>query len=187
MLLSTSPPNTLHYHPAILLASSIIGETLGVWRVPPKWSSLRLLRSFLPPSLYPSSVASQGGVGGVWMSLLSLLSAFVTRHCLRLLSNPRLVARAKLPAGDPEFPPGAPPLPCQGPCRWPCLAGLGMSDRAGGAGSERKQTWHPSCVRSANYTDVRSGPRGPVAQRKDAMQALGARAALQRKPGNSRT
>lgn len=187
MLFSIPPPNTLHYHPAILLASSIIGETLGVWWVPPKWSSSRLLRSFPPPSLYPSSVASQGG-GGVWMSLLSPLSAFVTRHCLRLLSNPRLIARAKLPAGDPEFPPRAPPLHCQGPRRRrPCLAGLGVSDRAGGAGSECKRTWHPSCVRRANYTDVGSGPRGPVAQRKDAMQALGARAALQRKPGNSST
>lgn len=30
-------------------------------------------------------------------------------------------------------------------------------------------------MRRANYTDVGSGPRGPVAQRKDGMQALGAR------------
>lgn len=62
MLLSTPPPNTLHYHPTILLASSICGETL-VWWVPQKWSSSRLLRSFPPPSIYPSSVASQGGRG----------------------------------------------------------------------------------------------------------------------------
>lgn len=173
MLLSTPPPNTLHYHPTILLASSICGETLVRW-VPQKWSSSRLLRSFPPPSIYPSSVASQGG-RGIRMSFLSPLSAFVTRHCLRLLSNPRLVARSKLLAGDPEFPPRASLLHCQDLRPWPCLAGLGVSDRAGGAGSECKQIWHPSCVRRTNYTDVGSGPRGPVAQRKDAMQALGAR------------
>lgn len=78
------------------------------------------------------------------------------------------------------------PSPLWGPAP-PALADFCVSDSGWQrAGSEWKQSWHPSCVRRANYTEVGSGPRGPLLRGRMPCRHR-ERAALQRKWGNSST
>lgn len=119
------------------------------------------------------------------MSLLFTLPVFVTRHCLRLLPNHRVIPRPRLAAGNREFSPWASPFRCGGRRCWPCRcsADCRVSDRDWRrAGSEWKQSWHPSCARRTNYTDVGSGPRGPLLRGRMRCGRR-ERAALQRKRG----
>lgn len=182
---------TLHHHRCY---TSHQQQQALVWWFPQNPSSCRHIRSF-PPTLHPPLLKlpcnqSRGRY-----------ECHTFPHCLTLWSDivwgsrqtPALSPHPGRQQGTPrlhlEAPPWASP-PCSGGLRsWPCrrLADFLVNDRGWQkAGSEWKQSWHPSCVRRANYTDVGSGPRSPLLRGRMRCRR-GERAALQRKRGSSST
>lgn len=108
-------PLILHFSPAANLGKHLSGGS------PQTGPALGSLGVFCHLPFTPSSTSSVASQGQILISLFSTLSAFGTRHGLRLLPIPGVIPRPKLAAGDPEFPHWASPLRCGGLRRRPWL------------------------------------------------------------------